>query len=80
MVNLRLSRHNIRFSFFADRLITESEIGKWLEENNIDYKINEFSENDMVYLDGKLRFVCIIDSMMFYSEEDMMAFKLRWAK
>lgn len=80
MIYLRLSEHNIIFNFFYDRLITESETGKWLDENNIDYKINDFSESSVLIIDGECRMVCGIDSMLFYNEEDIIAFKLRWAK
>ena len=78
MIFLNLEKHNITFEYDFGLHVSESEIGKWLLENHIDYKVVNFNS---VYPRRSLSEPPLlgISEMQFYNEEDVVAFKLRWA-
>ena len=80
MIFFDLRKHNIDFFIPDDMDITETEIGSWLNENNIEYKVTKFRGINIgeVILLGLFSGVVVTD-LQFFSEEGVVAFKLRWA-
>ena len=72
---LILQDHNIVFMYPEDRDIEDTEIGKWLDDNLIEYRIHKFKK---IYdLQEKKNYINIVQ-MRFYEESDIIAFKLTW--
>lgn len=79
MFNFVLKDHNMSLCFPVDRDIFSTKMGQWLEENNIDYRISSFDEDMATDKNYQLHTVYIIESIDFFYEEDIVAFKLRWS-
>lgn len=75
MIFLNLEIHDIDFCYPSDVDITNSEIGKWLSDNKIDYKV---VTHNLVHRNLVFDVMRIIE-LLFYNEEDVVAFKLRWS-
>jgi hypothetical protein len=75
MMFLNLKKHNIDFLYINGDDIDDSVIGSWLVDNKIDYMIQNHHIQDVSY---NLTYI-IIEEMVFDSEEDIMAFILRWS-
>jgi len=79
--NFILKDHGISLCFPVEMDITSTNKGKWLEENNIDYKISSFEEDMAASPTNNgydVHAVYIIECLQFCNEADMIAFKLRW--
>lgn len=76
MISLILENHNISFFYNQNIDITESEIGAWLHENNIDYGIIDYVMN--VSIDTSDTYI-FVKSMSFRNREDVTGFILRWS-
>lgn len=79
MFNFILEDHDVGLCFPVEQNITETKMGRWLSENDINYKISSFEEDYAMNSNNNLHAVYIIESLEFFSEEDMIAFKLRWS-
>lgn len=69
-INLR----DLNIDFFMeydDMDLSEIEIGIWLEDNHIAYRV--VSWTDLPLLGGRR-----INELQFFEKEDVVAFKLRW--
>ena len=73
MIFINLRNLNIEFFMSYDDMdLSETEIGTWLQDNDIAYRV--ISYTDLPLLGGRR-----INELRFYSKEDVVAFKLRWA-
>ena len=74
MFNFILKEHNMGLCFPVEQNISETKKGRWLQENNIDYRISSFDETMALNSHNELHNVYIIESFEFFNEEDMIAF------
>jgi len=79
MITVKLCDHGINVTMHQDAEFIETEKGIWLEDNNIDYRICSIVNILAMNIDGKTIDAISIENMSFFSEEDFMAFKLRWS-
>jgi len=72
MIFLNLEDHDIKFIYPANKEITDSVIGRWLLDNEIDYKVISHTHLN------RLIDLMLITELQFFNVEDVVAFKLRW--
>ena len=73
MLFFNLKDHGIRFFMSYDDMdVTDTDMGKWLSENDIAYRV--VSHSDFPLMGGRR-----INELQFFEAEDLIAFKLRWA-
>lgn len=75
MIYFDLEEHNIFFIYDMNMNIDETEIGKWLSDNNIYYKVLNYK---ITFKPNREEKYIIVLSLEFSSKEDAAAFKLRW--
>ena len=75
MIYLKLEEHNISFFYRSNLSINESEIGQWLDENNIIYSVTDYKL--FIDVSNADEYIFIL-SMSFDDDADAAGFILRW--
>jgi len=80
MHKVKLKKHDIVLSTSLMDSLSDTDIGIWLDENEIDYRIEKSTSSlDIETFGGDLILIFRIDVMSFFSLEDAAGFILRWS-